>query len=206
MILLLRCIMLACVAAGLLAACSPTGEGGPGGGGAAGFASTDITGANYAKGFSLTDHTGTPRSLADYKGKVVTLFFGYTQCPDVCPTNLLSMAEVLRQLGPDADKVQVLFMTVDPERDTQELLAQYVPAFDARFVGLYGDIPTTQAVAKDFKVFYQKQGDTKGKAYTVDHSTGTYVFDPQGRLRLYVKHGEKPELIAADLKRLIAGK
>jgi protein SCO1/2 len=97
-------------------------------------------------------------------------------------------------------------MTVDPERDTQELLAQYVPAFDARFVGLYGDIPTTQAVAKDFKVFYQKQGDTTGKAYTVDHSTGTYVFDPQGRLRLYVKHGEKPELIAADLKRLIAGK
>lgn len=206
MILLLRRIMLACMAAGLLAACSPTGEGGPGGGGTAGFASTDITGANYARGFSLTDHTGTPRSLADYKGKVVTLFFGYTQCPDVCPTNLLSMAEVLRQLGPEADKVQVLFMTVDPERDTQELLAQYVPAFDARFVGLYGDIPTTQAVAKDFKVFYQKQGDTTGKAYTVDHSTGTYVFDPQGRLRLYVKHGEKPELIAADLKRLIAGK
>ena len=107
------------------------------------------------------------------KGKVVTLFFGYTQCPDVCPTNLLGMVEVLRQLGPDADKVQVLFITVDPERDTQALLAQYVPAFDARFVGLYGDIPTTQAVAKDFKVFYQKQGDTKGTAYTVDHSTGT---------------------------------
>jgi len=206
MISMLRCVIGVCVAAGLLTACSPTGEGGAGGKEVAGFASTDITGANYAKGFSLTDHTGTPRSLADYKGKVVTLFFGYTQCPDVCPTNLLTMAEVLRQLGPDADKVQVLFMTVDPERDTQALLAQYVPAFDARFVGLYGDIPTTQAVAKDFKVFYQKQGDTKGTAYTVDHSTGTYVFDPQGRLRLYVKHGEKPELIAADLKRLIAGK
>jgi protein SCO1/2 len=202
MISMLRCIISACLAAGLLTACSPSGEGGAD----AGFASTNITGANYATGFSLTDHTGAPRSLADYKGKVVTLFFGYTQCPDVCPTNLLGMVEVLRQLGPDADKVQVLFITVDPERDTQALLAQYVPAFDARFVGLYGDIPTTQAVAKDFKVFYQKQGDTKGTAYTVDHSTGTYVFDPQGRLRLYVKHGEKPELIVADLKRLIAGK
>jgi len=100
----------------------------------------------------------------------------------------------------------VLFITVDPERDTQELLAQYVPAFDSRFVGLYGDLPTTQAVAKDFKVFFQKQGDVKGQAYTVDHSTGTYVFDPQGRLRLYVKHGEKPEAIVADLKKLIAGR
>ncbi len=171
-----------------------------------GFASTDITGANYAKGFQLTDHTGAPRSLADYRGKVVTLFFGYTQCPDVCPTNLLGMAEVMRQLGPDADKVQVLFITVDPERDTQALLAEYVPAFDKRFVGLFGDAATTAAVARDFKVFYQKQGDTSGQAYTVDHSTGTYVFDPQGRLRLYVKHGEKPEAIVGDVRKLLAGK
>mgnify|MGYP000364291517 CR=1 FL=1 len=109
-----------------------------------------------------------------------------------------------RALGPD--RVQVLFMTVDPERDTQQLLAQYVPAFDPRFIGLYADLPTTAAVARDYKVFYQKQGDVAGKAYTVDHSTGTYVYDPQGRLRLYVKHGEKPEGIAADLKRLLAGK
>ena len=199
---LLRRIMPAFVALAVLAACSPTGEGGA----ANGFASTDITGANYAKGFQLTDHTGAPRSLTDYRGKVVTLFFGYTQCPDVCPTNLLGMAEVMRQLGPDAEKVQVLFITVDPERDTQALLAEYVPAFDKRFAGPYGDVETTAAVARDFKVFYQKQGDTKGMAYTIDHSTGTYVFDPQGRLRLYVKHGEKPEVIAGDLRKLLAGK
>jgi len=206
MILLLRRSMLALAALmvglGGLTACSPAGDSGAN----AGFASTDITGANYAKGFQLTDHTGAARSLADYRGKVVTLFFGYTQCPDVCPTNLLGMSEVMRQLGPDADKLQVLFITVDPERDTQALLAEYVPAFDPRFTGLYGDVATTAAVARDFKVFYQKQGDTKGAAYTVDHSTGTYVFDPQGRLRLYVKHGEKPEVIVGDLRKLLAGK
>ncbi|MCK6387347.1 SCO family protein [Zoogloea sp.] len=196
---MLRCSILASALIGLLAACSP------GGGSGAGFVNTDITGASYGKGFQLTDHTGATRSLADYRGKVVTLFFGYVQCPDVCPTNLLNMVEVMKQLGPDADKVQVLFMTIDPERDTQALLAEYVPAFDPRFVGLHADLATTQAVARDFKVFYQKQGDVKGTAYTVDHSTGTYVFDPQGRLRLYVKHGEKPELIAADIRKLIAG-
>ena len=196
---MLRRSVLAALLMGLLAACSP------GGGSGAGFVNTDITGASYGKGFQLTDHTGATRSLADYRGKVVTLFFGYVQCPDVCPTNLLNMVEVMKQLGPDADKVQVLFMTIDPERDTQALLAEYVPAFDPRFVGLHADLPTTQAVARDFKVFYQKQGDVKGTAYTVDHSTGTYVFDPQGRLRLYVKHGEKPDLIAADIRKLIAG-
>ncbi len=200
MISMLRRTVMASLALGLLGACSQPGEGG------AGFANTDITGAKYGQDFKLLDHHGQPRSLADYRGKVVTLFFGYVQCPDVCPTNLSGMAEVMRQLGPDADKVQVLFMTVDPERDTQTLLAEYVPAFDARFVGLYGDLPTTRAVAADFKVFYQKQGDVNGKAYTVDHSTGTYVFDPQGHLRLYVKHAEKPELIAADIRKLLAGK
>jgi len=200
MISMLRRTIVAGLALGLLAACSQPGEGG------AGFANTDITGAKYGQDFKLLDHHGQPRSLADYRGKVVTLFFGYVQCPDVCPTNLSGMAEVMRQLGPDADKVQVLFMTVDPERDTQSLLAEYVPAFDARFVGLYGDLSTTRAVATDFKVFYQKQGDVNGKAYTVDHSTGTYVFDPQGHLRLYVKHAEKPELIAADIRKLLAGK
>ena len=200
MISMLRRTIVAGLALGLLGACSPRGEG------TAGFVNTDITGANYGQNFKLLDHHGQARSLADYRGKVVTLFFGYVQCPAVCPTNLSGMAEVMRQLGPDADKVQVLFMTVDPERDTQTLLAEYVPAFDARFVGLYGDLPTTRAVATDFKVFYQKQGDVNGKAYTVDHSTGTYVFDPQGHLRLYVKHAEKPELIAADIRKLLAGK
>ena len=196
---MLRRSVLAALLMGLLAACSP------GGGSGAGFVNTDITGAAYGKDFHLTDHTGAARSLADYRGKVVTLFFGYVQCPDVCPTNLLNMVEVMKQLGPDADKVQVLFMTIDPERDTRALLAQYVPAFDPRFAGLYADLPTTQAVARDFKVFYQKQGDVKGNSYTVDHSTGTYVYDPQGRLRLYVKHGEKPALIAADIRKLLAG-
>lgn len=199
MISMLRSIIVASVACGSLLACSlPNSE--------ASFASTDISGAAYGQNLQLTDHSGAKRSLADYRGKVVTLFFGYTQCPDVCPTNLLNMAETMRLLGPDGDKVQVLFITVDPERDTPELLAQYVPAFDPRFVGLYGDLPTVQAIAKDFKVFFQKQGDTSGKAYTIDHSTGTYVYDPAGKLRLYVKHGEKPEVIAADIRKLLAGK
>ncbi len=201
MISMLQRSMAAGVAMVLLAACSPPADGGAG----AGFGSTDITGAQYGQTLRLTDHLGRSRTLADYRGKVVTLFFGYTQCPDVCPTNLVNMAEVMRQLGPDADRLQVLFVTIDPERDTQALLADYVPAFDPRFVGLFGDPATTQAVAKDFKVFYQKQGDVGGKAYTVDHSTGTYVFDPQGRLRLYVRHGEKPEVIVADVKKLLAG-
>ncbi|RTL40500.1 MAG: SCO family protein [Rhodocyclaceae bacterium] len=202
MFALLRCSIAGLAVLCALTACSPEGSGGS----RESFANTDITGANYANGFRLTDHHGQVRTLADYKGKVVTLFFGYTQCPDVCPTNLLNMAQVMRELGPDADKVQVLFVTIDPERDTQELLAQYVPAFDPRFVGLYGDVATTQAVARDFKVFYQKQGDVQGGRYTVDHSTGTYVYDPQGRLRLYIKHGEKLAPIVTDLRRLLAGK
>ena len=144
MISMLRRIIVTGLALGALAACSPQGENGPG----AGFTGTDITGAQYGQSLKLTDHNGAVRTLADYKGKVVTIFFGYTQCPDVCPTNLVNMAEAMRQLGPDSDKVQVLFVTVDPERDTQELLAQYVPAFDPRFVGLLGDAATTAAVPR----------------------------------------------------------
>jgi cytochrome oxidase Cu insertion factor (SCO1/SenC/PrrC family) len=120
------------------------------------FQSTDLTGASFAKDFALTDHTGKPRTMADFKGKVVVMFFGYTQCPDVCPTTMAEMTEVLKQLGPQADQVQVLFVTVDPERDTQQLLAQYVPAFDKRFIGLYGTPEQTAAVAKEFKVMYNK--------------------------------------------------
>lgn len=171
-----------------------------------GFHSTDITGADYGKHLSLTDHTGKPRKLEDFRGKAVTLFFGYTQCPDVCPTNLVSMAEVMRLLGKDADRLQVLFVTVDPERDTQELLAQYVPAFDGRFLGLFGTAAQTAEVAKEFRVFYRKSGDTSGNTYTVDHSAGTYVFDPAGRLRLYVKHGETAERVADDIRQLLAGR
>lgn len=169
------------------------------------FHATDITGAEYGRTLALTDHNGKPRTLDDFRGKVVTVFFGYTQCPDVCPTTLTTMSEVMRRLGPDADRVQVLFVTVDPERDTQALLANYVPAFDPRFLGLHGSLDETAAVAKDFRTFYQKSGDTDGPNYTVDHAAGTYIFDPQGRARLYVKHGETAENITADIRVLLAG-
>lgn len=170
------------------------------------FHATDITGADYAKDFALTDPAGKTRTLADYRGKVVTVFFGYTHCPDVCPTSLSTMKQVLGLLGADAARVQVLFVTVDPQRDTPELLAQYVPAFDPSFVGLYADPDTTARIAKDFKVFYQKQPGASPDAYTVDHSAGTYVYDPQGRLRLYVRHGETAANIAADLRALLEGR
>lgn len=168
------------------------------------FHSTDVTGANYGKSFALNDHHGRRRTLADFRGKVVALFFGFTQCPDVCPTTLNTMREVMTQLGDDAERMQVLFVTVDPERDTEALLAHYVPAFDPRFLGLYGDAAETAAVAKEFRIFYRKSGDTEGPNYSIDHSAGTYVFDPQGRLRLYVRHAETPENIAADIRMLLA--
>jgi len=167
------------------------------------FRNTDITGAEFGKDFALTDHHGKPRTLADYRGKVVTIFFGYTNCPDVCPTTLSEMAEVMRLLGDKSDRVQVLFVTVDPERDTQELLANYVPAFDRRFVGLYGDEQATMKVAKEFKVFYQKVPGGAPGVYTVDHSAGSFVFDAKGQLRLFIKHGQGAEPLAQDLARLI---
>lgn len=169
------------------------------------FHGTDITGAQFGTDFHLTDPTGKLRSLADFRGKVVTLFFGYTQCPDVCPTNLSAMAQVMKTLGPDADKLQVLFVTVDPERDTPALLEAYVPAFDKRFLGLWGDSVAIAATAKEFKIFYQKQKGSSPDTYTVDHSAGTYVFDPKGRLRLLEKHGEKVENLVADIRGLLAG-
>ena len=170
------------------------------------FISTDLSTASWGKDFSLTDHNGQPRRLGDFKGKAVVLFFGYTQCPDVCPTTLSTLRETMTLLGDDAKRVQVLFATVDPERDTQALLAQYVPAFHPSFLGLYADEKTIAAVARDFKVFYAKQpGPTPG-SYNVDHSTGSYAFDPQGKLRLLLRHGETPANVAADLKLLLAGK
>lgn len=170
------------------------------------FHNTDLTGAAYGKSLSLLDHHGKPTTLADFKGKVVTLFFGFTQCPDVCPTSLSTMSEVMRRLGEDADRVQVLFVTVDPERDTAELLQAYVPAFDPRFVGLYGDLDQIAEAAREFKVFYRKSGDVEGMNYTIDHSAGTYVFDPTGRLRLYIKHAETAENIVGDIRLLLSGK
>ena len=156
------------------------------------------------------DDTGRPIDSwaelysSDFKGKVVVMFFGYTQCPDVCPTTMVEMSNVMKELGPDADRVQVLFVTVDPERDTQEVLAQYVPAFDKRFLGLRGDLQQTEKVAKEFKVFYQKVPGKQPGSYTMDHTAGSYVFDPQGHIRLFVKHGQGPQTLAHDIKLLLS--
>jgi protein SCO1/2 len=168
------------------------------------FQNTDLTGLDYAKGFALNDHTGKPVTLDSYKGKVVVLFFGFTQCPDVCPTTMAEMAGVMKELGPQADQVQVLFATLDPERDTKELLAQYVPSFDQRFVGLYGTPEQIAATAKEFKVFYQKVPGKTPDSYTIDHTAGSYVFDKQGRIRLFLRHGQGPAPIAHDLKLLLS--
>lgn len=170
----------------------------------ASFQNTDVTGLDYAKGFALTDHTGKPRTLADFKGKAVVVFFGYTQCPDVCPTTMAEMATVMQKLGPLADQVQVLFITLDPERDTQQLLASYVPAFDKRFLGLRGTLDQTAKTAKEFKVFYSKVPGTDPGSYTIDHTAGSYVFDRDGRLRLFIRHGQGPDPIVHDLRQLLS--
>jgi len=163
---------------------------------------TDITGADFGRGFSLTDHNGRARTLVDFRGKVVAVFFGFTHCPDVCPTTLAEMAQVMRELGPDAEKVQVLLITVDPERDTAEVLRQYVPSFHASFLGLYGDADAIARTAKEFKVFYQKQ-PLPGGGYSVDHSAGTYIYDRQGRLRLYASHGRGAAVLVHDIRMLL---
>jgi len=168
------------------------------------FKNTDVTGIGYAKDFALTDPTGRVRTLADFKGKVVLVFFGYTQCPDVCPTTMAEMANVMKVLGPQADRVQVLFVTVDPERDTPALLAQYVPSFDPRFIGLSGDKAAIDKITTEFKVFYQKVPGKEPGAYTMDHTAGSYVFDPKGKIRLFVRHGQGAEPIVHDLKILLA--
>jgi len=167
------------------------------------FQNTDLTGLDYAKDFVLTDHSGKQRRLADYRGKVVVLFFGFTHCPDVCPTTMAEMAGVMKELGPAADGVQVLFVTLDPERDTQALLAEYVPAFDKRFVGLRGDAAATARTAKDFKVFYAKVPGSEPGSYTFDHTAGSYVFDREGKLRLFLRHGQGPAPIVHDLRHLL---
>jgi protein SCO1 len=183
----------AALAFAALGACSGSGSS---------FKNTDITGADYGRDFALTDHTGKTRTLADFRGKVVVVFFGYTRCPDVCPTTLADLKIARERLGEDGKRVQVLFVTVDPERDTQQLLASYVPAFDPSFLGLYGDAAATVRVAKEFKVFYQKVPGKTPDSYTVDHTSGSYVFDPQGRLRLLVRPGNVPNLVA-DLRTLL---
>lgn len=168
------------------------------------FRSTDITGADYGKSLELIDHTGRARKLEDFRGKAVVVFFGFTHCPDVCPTTLADLSNAIKQLGSDAERVQVLFVTVDPERDTQEALAKYVTAFDPRFLGLYGDAAATQRTAKEFKVYYEKR--KTGDGYSVDHSGQSYVIDPQGRLRLFVRHDRIASDLPEDLKTLLREK
>ena len=168
------------------------------------FKSTDITGADYGKTLSLTDvGSGRKVSLEDFRGKLVLVFFGFTHCPDVCPTTLLKAAEVKKQLGPEGEKLQVLFVTVDPERDSPEALAKYVPAFDPSFIGLRGDANETSKAAREFKVFYQKVPNRDGSSYNVDHTAASYVLDTQGRLRLFVRHAQPAEEIVSDLRQLL---
>ncbi len=169
------------------------------------FKNVDVTGSSaFGKDFSLLDPDGKMRTLADFKGKAVVIFFGYTQCPDVCPTTLTEMEQAMVLLGPDADKVQVLFVTVDPDRDTAEILKQYVPAFDPRFLGLRpADSAALEKVTRDFKIYYKKVPGSSPGSYTIDHTAGSYVFDPEGHLRLYIKHAQGPETLAQDLKELL---
>ncbi|GAB2454597.1 SCO family protein [Comamonas humi] len=187
---------LAVGAAGLLAACQKE---------KASFNAIDLTGADYAKDFSMPDQEGKLRTLADFKGKVVVVFFGYTQCPDVCPTTMLELANVKKQLGAKGEQLQVVFVSVDPERDTPEVLKAYMANFDPSFVGLSGSPEQLAAMAKDFKVYYKKvEGSTPG-SYTMDHSAGDYIYDPQGRLRLYSRYGTPGEQLAGDIQKLVDG-
>jgi len=168
------------------------------------FKGIDITGADYAKSLDLTDADGKRRTLADFKGKVTLVFFGFTQCPDVCPTTLLELAEVKKTLGADGARVQGVFVTIDPERDTAEVLKAYVGAFSPDFVALRGSAEETKATAKHFKVFYAKvPGKTDG-SYTMDHTAGSYVFDAQGQVRLFTRYGSGAEALAHDLRLLLA--
>lgn len=189
-------------------ACAVLGTAGcqrPGGKAAASFNGIDITGADYAKELNLTDADGRPRTLADFKGKVTVVFFGYAQCPDVCPTTLAELARARQLLGADGQRVQGVFVTVDPERDTAEILKAYVGNFGNDFVALRGSAEETRAAAKQFKVFYSKVPGKTESSYTVDHTAGSYVFDASGRVRLFTRHGASAEALAADLKQLLAG-
>lgn len=185
---------LAVGAAGIFSACAPDKPQ---------FKSIDLTGADYAQGFTLADHNGQVRTLKDFAGKVVVVFFGFTQCPDVCPTSMAELAQVKKLLGTDGDKLQAVFITVDPERDTPELLKAYMGNFDPTFVALRPTLDQLPQVAKDFKVYYKKvDGKTPG-SYTMDHSAGSYIFDSQGRIRLYNRYGSGAEALASDIRLLL---
>ena len=187
-----------------LAACDRVGVGT--GAAKPSFNGIDITGAEYARQLTLTDADGQPRTLADFKGKVPVVFFGYTQCPDVCPTTMTELAEIKRSLGPDGARVIGVFVTVDPERDSAELLKAYMANFGPDFVGLRGTPDQVRAAAKEFKVFFAKVPGASETSYTVDHTAGSYVFDTQGRVRLFTRYGSGAKALAEDLKILLAEK
>ncbi len=185
----------------VLAACDRAGR--PAGA-APSFKAIDITGAEYAKGFDLPDTDGRRRTLADFKGRVVVVFFGFTQCPDVCPSTLVELAQIRQTLGPAGERVQVVFITLDPERDTPPLLKAYVDNFGAGVVALRGTLEETTAVAKHFKIFFAKvPGKTPG-AYSLDHTAGSFIFDAQGRVRLFTRYGSGPDALKSDLQSLLA--
>lgn len=168
-----------------------------------GFVGTDITGADFPKPLTLTDHNGDKRTMSDFAGKAVILFFGFTHCPDVCPTTMVDLKNTMKLLGDKADEVQVLFVTLDPARDTQEVLAKFVPSFDPRFIGMRGSLQETAETLGNFKIYYLKVPGKSENDYTIDHSAGMYAFDKEGKIRLYLGYGQKSEDIASDIKKLL---
>ena len=193
-----RSLLLAAVSSAVLAACDAPG--GP----KAAFRGADITGADYARTLSLPDISGQPRSLADFKGKVTVVFFGYTQCPDVCPTTMAELAQVKKSLGADGDKLQGLFVTIDPERDTPQVLQSYLASFDPSFIALRGTTEQTQAAAKEFKIFYAKVPGKVEGSYTMDHTAGAFVIDRDGNPRLFERYGAGAQALLSDVKALLA--
>lgn len=192
----MRCRLHFVLAALLLAACSPAPS--P-------FHNTDLTGASFARHLELSDHHGQRRTLADFRGKVIVVSFGYTSCPDICPTTLSRLAAVMQALGPDAARVQVLFVSLDPERDSAERLAQFVPWFHPDFLALRGDAEETGKVLAEFRVFSARKDVAGEMGYVLDHSSGAYVYDPAGRLRLYAKDTVSVDELVSDFRRLLAG-
>ena len=169
------------------------------------FRNTDLTGATFARQFTLSDHNAQIRTLGDFKGKVVVIFFGYASCPDICPSTLSRLATVMKALGPESERVQVLFVTVDPERDTADRLRDFVPWFHPSFLGLRGDAQETKVVSEEFRIFSSRREVGSQLGYVLDHSSGAYVYDPAGRIRLYVKDTASVEEIVADIRLLLSG-